>query len=266
MRLAWLTDIHLDFLSDEEIATFAARVAREAPDGVVVTGDISIAPELGPDLAKLVDAWRMPCWFVAGNHDYYGADVASVRRGMRELSRIEPKLRWLPSTGVVSLTPTTALVGVDGWADGRIGDGQGTSVVLNDHLRIRDLLQPSRAKLLEAARRLADEDARTLATLLGEALAPHEHVIVATHVPPFREASTHAGRIAGDDWLPWMTCHAIGETLRAMATDHPTRKITVLAGHTHDACRVSILPNLEVRTGAVEYGAPTVQEVFELGE
>ncbi len=264
MRLAWLTDIHLDFLADEEIAAFATTVASHRPDGVVVTGDISIAPELGPDLAKLVASWRVPCWFVAGNHDYYGAAIAPVRAAMRELSRVEPKLRWLPHAGVVSLGPTTALVGVDGWADGRLGDPEGTPVVLNDHLRIRDLVQPSRAKLLDVVRALGDEEARTLRALLGEALAPHEHVIVATHVPPFREASTHLGRISGDDWLPWMTCHAVGEALREIALAHPTRRITVLAGHTHDACRVSILPNLEVRTGAVEYGAPTVQDVLSL--
>ena len=264
MRLAWLTDIHLDFLTDEAIARFAAEVARRAPDGVVITGDISIAPELGADLAKLVAGWRVPCWFVAGNHDYYGASVAAVRAALCELHRVEPKLVWLPHAGVVPLSGETALVGVDGWADGRLGDPEGTGVVLNDHLRIRELVQPTRARLLEVVRRLGDEEARTLSRLLGEALAPHAHVIVATHVPPFREAATHQGRVSGDDWLPWMTCHAVGEVLRELALAHPTRKITVLAGHTHDACRVSILPNLEVRTVAVEYGAPSVQDVLEL--
>lgn len=264
MRLAWLTDVHLDFLTDDAIAAFAAEVARHRPDGVVITGDISIAPELGSDLAKLVATWRVPCWFVAGNHDYYGASIAPVRAALREIARIEPKLRWLPSAGVVALSPTTALVGVDGWADGRLGDPERTPIVLNDHLRIRDLVQPSREKLLEVVRRLGDEEARALHALLGEALAPHEHVIVATHVPPFREASTHLGKISGDDWLPWMTCHAIGQLLRRVALEHPSRRITVLAGHTHDACRVSILPNLEVRTGAVEYGAPTLQDVLEV--
>ncbi len=264
MRLAWLTDIHLDFLSATDISRFGAEVARHRPDGVVITGDISVAGTLGPDLVALAASWRVPCWFVAGNHDYYGSDIATVRRALGQLPEHAPQLRWLPAVGVVSLSPTTALVGVDGWGDGRLGDPEGTGIVLNDHLKIADLSRPSRAELLAEVRRIGDAEAKTLRDLLGEALAPHEQVIVATHVPPFREASTHEGAISGDDWLPWMTCHAVGEALRELAAANPSRNIIVLAGHTHDACRVSIQPNLEVRTGQAEYGAPTVQDVLEL--
>ncbi|HJL19862.1 MAG TPA: metallophosphoesterase [Sandaracinaceae bacterium LLY-WYZ-13_1] len=264
MRLAWLTDIHLDFLSDEEVDVFGARVARTGADAVVITGDISVAPALGPHLAKLVASWRVPCYFVAGNHDYYGAGVALLRTGLRALSDHDARLRWLPAAGVVPLTERTALVGVDGWADGRLGDPEGTPVVLNDHLQIADLRRPTRAGLLEATRALGDAEARTLRRLLGEALAPCEHVVVATHVPPFREAATHEGRVSGDDWLPWMTCHAVGEALRELAASHPSRRITVLAGHTHDRCHVRIADNLEVRTGHAAYGAPAIEDVLEL--
>lgn len=264
MRLAWLTDIHLDFLTREQIAALAGSVARLSPDAALVTGDISVAPALASHLAQLVAPWRFPCYFVAGNHDYYGAGVEPVRRGLRALQSVEPKLRWLPHCGVVRLTPRTALVGVDGWADGRLGDPEGTPVVLNDHLRIADLLQPTRADLLRAVRALGDAESATLRRLLGEALAPCEHVLVATHVPPFAESSTHQGAVSGPDWLPWMTCHAVGEVLREMAAAHPERRITVLAGHTHDRCRVRIADNLEVRTGAAEYGAPCVEDVLEI--
>lgn len=264
MRIAWLTDIHLDFLTDARILAFGAEVARTRPDAVVLTGDLSVAPALGPHLARLVSGWRCPCYFVAGNHDYYGASIARVRQALRTLPSIEPRLRWLPHEGVIRLTPRTALVGVDGWADGRLGDPEGTPVVLNDHLRIAELLQPSRAELLRVVRALGDAEAARLRTLLGEALAPCAHVFVATHVPPFAEASTHQGRIIGPQWLPWMTCHAVGEVLRELAAAHPERQITVLAGHTHDRCRVRIAPNLEVRTGAAEYGAPCIEELIEV--
>jgi predicted phosphohydrolase len=264
VRLAWLTDIHLDFLGADRIAAFSAEVARASPDAVVLTGDISVAPVLGPQLAQLVAGWRFPCYFVAGNHDYYGSSIDAVRRALRALPSMEPRLRWLPSQGVVRLTPTTALVGVDGWGDGRLGNPEGTPILLNDHLRIAELVQPSRAELLRVVRALGDAEAATLRTLLGEALAPCSRVIVATHVPPFAESSTHEGEVSGPDWLPWFTCHAVGEVLREMAAAHPEREIVVLAGHTHDRCRVRIAPNLEVRTGAVEYGAPRIEDVLEL--
>jgi predicted phosphohydrolase len=264
VKLAWLTDIHLDFLSPEAIAALGAKVVRSGADAALLTGDISVARALAAHLAALVRGWEVPCYFVAGNHDYYGASIDVVRRGLRELRGLDARLRWLPNEGVVRLTEKTALVGVDGWADGRLGDGAGTQVVLNDHLRIVDLLQPSRAKLLETVRAIGDAEAATLRRLLGEALAPCEHVIVATHVPPFRESSTHLGRVSGDDWLPWMTCHATGEVLRELALAHPERRITVLAGHTHDRCRVAIEPNLEVRVGAAEYGHPTIEDVLTI--
>jgi Icc protein len=264
VKLAWCTDIHLDFLEDDQITAFGSRIAREGADAVLLTGDISVAPVLGPQLARLVSSWKVPCYFVLGNHDYYGASIEVVRHGARAMAAIDRRLIWLPNAGVVRLNETTALVGVDGWADGRIGDPEGTPIVLNDHLRIADLLQPSRAKLLEVVRALGDAEAVALRRVLGEALAPCDHVIVATHVPPFRESSTHEGKISGDDWLPWMTCHAVGEALREIARAHPDRRITVLAGHTHDRCSVQIEPNLLVRTGHVEYGAPRVEAVLEL--
>lgn len=265
MKLLWCTDIHLDFLEDEAVSAFGAKIARSDADAVLLTGDISVAPALGPHLARLVSSWRTPCYFVLGNHDYYGASIDLVRRAVRELGSIDRRLIWLPSAGVVRLTPKTALVGVDGWADGRLGNPEGTPIVLNDHLRIADLLKPTRASLLSTVRALGDAEAETLQRVLGEALAPCEHVIVATHIPPFRESSTYEGKISGDDWLPWMTCDAVGRKLRELARAHPDRRITVLAGHTHDRCDVTIEPNLRVRTGMVEYGAPRIEDVIELG-
>lgn len=264
MKLAWATDIHLDFLDPERIAGFGRELSRTRADAVLLTGDLSVASRLGPDLAYLVRHCERPCYFVAGNHDYYGADVETLRRGLRRLRELEPRLRWLPNEGVVRLTPEVALVGVDGWADGRLGHPETTPILLNDHRLIADLRQPSREKLLEVARRLGDEEAATLERLLGEALAPCSQVIVATHVPPFAEAAAHEGRPSGPDWLPWMTCRAVGEVLRRAARAHPERRITVLAGHTHERWRVEIEDNLEVRVGRAVYAEPAIEDVLEI--
>lgn len=264
MRLAWATDIHLDFLDRARVAAFARAIEQTGAEAVVLTGDLSVARRLGADLGQLVSGCRLPCYFVAGNHDYYGADIAAVRRGLTKLREVEPRLRWLPAEGVVRLTPDTALIGVDGWADGRLGDPEGTEVLLNDHRLIADLLQPSRAELLAVVRRLGDEEAARLSRLLGEALAPCAHVLVATHIPPFAEASAYQGQLTGPAWLPWMTCHAVGEVLREAARTHPERRITVLAGHTHERWSVDIEPNLTVRVGRAVYGEPAVEDVLSL--
>src|SRR5688572_22159487 len=73
MHLAWLTDIHLNFLEDDARRDFAAAVAATGADGVVVTGDIAEAESLVPMLEELAEVVARPVWFVLGNHDFYGS-------------------------------------------------------------------------------------------------------------------------------------------------------------------------------------------------
>lgn len=42
-RLAWLTDIHLNFLQDSKVEHFCRSVADLSPDAVLIGGDISDA-------------------------------------------------------------------------------------------------------------------------------------------------------------------------------------------------------------------------------
>ncbi|MBZ0233327.1 MAG: metallophosphoesterase, partial [Deltaproteobacteria bacterium] len=79
MRLAWLTDIHLDFLDPAARAALATSVRDRKPDGVVVTGDIAIAPSVLELIEQLATASGAPLWFVLGNHDFYRGSVADVR-------------------------------------------------------------------------------------------------------------------------------------------------------------------------------------------
>lgn len=265
-RLAWATDVHLNFLAATGIEAFREEVARQEADGVVITGDIAEAPTLEPLLSLLAAELKTPIYFVLGNHDYYRSGIGQVRAVARELSRRSPWLAWLPALGVVELTRDVALVGVDGWSDGRCGDYERSPVMLNDYLLIADLAGATKADRLERLHRLGDAEAEALRGPLGEALGKYERVIVATHVPPFEEACWHEGKVSNDEWLPHFTCRAVGDVLRAAAVAHPDRKIRVLCGHTHGSGTAQILPNLKVVTGAAEYGEPRVQGVIELGE
>lgn len=86
---------------------------------------------------------------------------------------------------------------------------------------------------------------------LPQALSEFQHVIFATHVPPFREACWHRGKISDDDWLPHFTCKAVGDVLLEIMKENPDRKLIVLCGHTHGAGEAQQLPNLKVLTGAL---------------
>jgi hypothetical protein len=156
-------------------------------------------------------------------------------------------------------------VGVDGWGDARLGNPETTAVRLNDFLLISELAGLGRRALLERLRALGEECAQRLRKSLPEALERHRRVLVLTHVPPFREACWHEGRLSNDDWLPFFTCAAVGEVLREALAARPDREALVLCGHTHGEGVARVLPNLEVRTGGARYGAPAVQQVLELG-
>ena len=113
---------------------------------------------------------------------------------------------------------------------------------------------------------LGDQAAAYFQNTLPEALAQYENVIVLIHTPPFREACWHEGEISANDWLPHFSCKAVGDVLAKVMRNHPDKQMTVLCGHTHSSgiCRVS--PNLQVKTGGAEYGAPEIQEIIEVRE
>ena len=262
-RLAWATDVHLNFLSASGMDAFCAALQREEPDAILITGDIAEAPTVEPLLSIVAAELKTPIYFVLGNHDFYRGSIGRVREAVVELCRRSAWLSWLPAAGVVPLGRDTALIGVDGWSDGRLGDYVRSPVMLNDYVLIAELAGLTRAARLERLNALGDAEAARLSELLGEALGSYRRVIVATHVPPFKEACWHEGRISNDDWLPHFSCRATGEVLRRAALERPDRKIRVLCGHTHGSGTADVLPNLKVITGGAEYGEPRVQGVIE---
>jgi 3',5'-cyclic AMP phosphodiesterase CpdA len=258
MRLAWLTDIHFEFLEEHERTRFCKNISAAGPDGVLVGGDTALAETVVSVLREMQESIQKPIWFVLGNHDYYGGSVAEVRDRAAALSA-EGRTVWLGAVDVVQLSPQAALVGHDGWGDTGFGDHEGSPVVLNDFYRIADLRQPDKAQLGRVLRRLGEESEVHLRRVLRDALERFEQVVVLTHVPPFREASWHEGRISSDAYLPYFACRATGEVLLEEAGRRPDRSVTVLCGHTHSPGECQPLPNLRVRTGASQYGKPTVQ-------
>lgn len=267
MRVAWATDLHLNFADSLAIDQFADEVHAGRPDVLLLAGDIGQATDLVARLGLLRRLLQPPIYFVLGNHDYYHGSIAGVRGDVAAAVGRLRDLTWLSVSEPVSLTGTTALVGHDGWGDGRLGNTETSPVVLNDFRLIEELRQASRSghhQLITRLQRLGDEAASHLRTCLTRALAAHQHVLVLTHVPPFREAAWHEGRESGEDWLPYFACQAVGDVVREVMADHPDHRVTVLCGHTHGGGYCRVLPNVEVFTGGAEYGQPRLQGVFEV--
>jgi predicted phosphohydrolase len=261
-RLAWLTDIHLNFLRQAGLKAFFESLPEA--DAFAITGDIDEAHDLAGQLRAFSE--RGPVYFVLGNHDYYRGSIAGVRGEVRELCRQVPNLLWMPDAGIVSLSDSTCLIGHDGWGDGRLGDYHGSDVMLNDFGLIGEFggFDEDPDQRLAKLHTLGDEAAAHFLAVLPEALERFRHVIVLTHVPPFREACWHEGKVSNDKWLPFFTCKAVGDALKDAMAEAPDRQMTVLCGHTHGSGEAQILPNLLVLTGGAVYGKPRVQRVIEV--
>lgn len=268
MRLAWLTDIHLNFLGDDERQIFYQEVAQDNGDAVLISGDIAEAPPLTDLLKEMASAIKKPIYFILGNHDYYRGEVSEVHEAMTALTKAHDQLFWLPASGIQQLNKTTLLLGQDGWADGRLGDYQNSRVSLNDSRFIKDLFQArmlGKSQLLEKMQQLADIDAKQLQNDLVKAVGQDpKKIIVLTHVPPFREACQHEGQISDDNWLPYFSSKVIGDELMQSAQENPSIEFLVLCGHTHSNAYYQPLNNLTIKAGAAEYYSPVVQEVITI--
>ena len=259
MSLAWVTDIHLNFLDASGIATFCASIAATGAEGVIVSGDISESRELEHHLELLAEHLTRPVYFVIGNHDAYRGSIAGTKETAARVAASSRWLRYLPLSGVIPIDEDTCLVGVDGWADTRLGDWAGSRVVLNDYRMIDELRGHTQAPLAAVLQAISDAETELGRTLLREALDRFRRVIFVTHVPPFEGATWHEGKISDASWLPHFSSRSMGVMLLEEIDARASRELLVLCGHTHGAGVYRPRSNVEVRTGGADYGAPEVQ-------
>ncbi len=262
-RVAWLTDIHLNFLESAEVERFWEQVAEGRPDAVLLGGDVAEAPSVVDYLAQMSNWLPCPVYFVLGNHDYYRGSIGKVRQQASALCESRANLHFLTGSGPFELSPSVGLVGDDGWADARLGDYERSLVMMYDYRLIDELSGMSKAQRWPVLRELGDAAARHVSEALPQALERYPQVWLLTHVPPFREACWYQGQISNDEWLPHFTCLAVGQAVLKIMREYPQRQLTIFCGHTHSSGECRPLDNVRVVTGQAEYGAPTVQQWLE---
>lgn len=261
MKLAWMTDPHLNFLDVDSRKEFCMTLNKLKVDALLISGDIGEAVGIESYLKLLYENVHLPIYFVLGNHDYYRGSIAEVRSRVTRLCAKFKKLTWLPQAGLIQITPEVCLLGHDSWADGRIGNFFDSRVMLNDYRMIEELKGLSTAERLNKLHALGDEAAEYFMRFLPKAIQKYKQVIIVTHVPPFREACWHEGEISNDEYLPHFSCKAVGDVLRNVMAGAEAQML-VLCGHSHSSGEARILPNLLVKTGKAQYGSPAVNEII----
>ncbi len=265
MKLLWLTDLHLDRVEPGSKQQFYRRLESEPFDAVVITGDISVARLLSQHLCEIAEVCspRM-VHFVLGNHDFYGSSFIEVERIAAECCVRNQNLKHLGSAEEVRLTPTTALIGHRGWADGRAWGSRRTSRQDPDRFSIRDLRGHSAKSAYQKMDELGRESGNYFRRMLPRILTFYRDVIIATHVPPFARAALFNGTNCDRTRLPHYTNISAGGVIQRITEQFPQTRTTVLCGHTHHSATISITPNLDVRVGGARVGLPGVQDCIDL--
>ena len=269
MRLAWATDIHLDMTGDTigKIRSLASDAA--STDAVLITGDISVSNNILQHLSLLELTIEKPIYFVLGNHDYYGSNIMSVRKTVNDFCNSSSYLRYMSSVPFVRLQPGVNLIGHDSWYDAQNGNPRNNVVLMNDWIQISDFNSALRGSysgqvlnkdvIIQISQRLAQQSVNHIANGIKAVVKESDHIIVMTHVPPFRESFNGMNKHSGtsvNDVLPWYTCKLMGDTLLAAAKTYPHVKFTVLSGHAHSHYDNDLLNNLNVKVGRAIYGNP----------
>lgn len=263
--LAWATDLHLPLVDRDSLATFCETLASASAsaDAIAITGDISDGRYLKRDLSLIAETVQKPLFVLLGNHDRYYTSFAEVERVVQDVVAGHPLVHRLTGREVVALSTSTALVGVDGWADGRSGSGSASPLVLNGMVLIRDLAMLSRAAQWEKMAKLSRGFSETAKETLESAMSSFREVVFLTHVPPLLESTWHEGRISGPDLLPHFCNASLGEVIRDACRKHRATKLTVLCGHTHSE-GIHSEDNLTVLTAGAVYGSPRIDRVIPI--
>jgi Icc-related predicted phosphoesterase len=264
MKLCWLTDPHLEFTDYLDVENLCKKIRSTNAEALLITGDIGTSSSLCRHLEFLARHLDKTIYFVLGNHDYYGSSIKIVNRDVAKLVKWTKNLVWLSKAGIIELSSDTCLIGHEGLADARLGNPEGSGVILNDYIRIQDLVQPTKELRIEVQRKLGDSAARYLRKQLKVAVSKYSKIIVALHVPPFPEACWHEGKNTDDNYLPHFGCEATGRVLKSVMLMHPEISMTVFCGHTHSGGFAQILPNLKVYTAGAEYRYPAIADVIEI--
>lgn len=231
---------------------FIDRITSINADGLILTGDISNGLWLESDLRYLAEHHKKPIYFVLGNHDYYWRHIGSVQNDVRRLCSEYPNLIWLTESSLQIIAPNVSLVGHEGWFDANCGDRDATQWAVDRILNLDFWRVGDHVDQIYMWREMAKLSASILEEKIRSALANSRIVYVATHFPPWKEASRADGKILEKLWHAYNTNVVLGQKLEDIAAK-TTSQIVVLAGHTHLSCNLTVSKNLTCRVAQSSY-------------
>lgn len=263
MSLLWITDAHLDHLSETVKDAWFEKLAKTRADMLLLGGDTANSRVFRRMLGRITKVFPGKVALVAGNHDYYHTSISEFRAELSVLHRtgviiFEPGCQSAP----LLLAEGVYLCGSGGWGDASAGSADAAGMELNDEHLIAELRT---GNLTARLRELGKESAKHLQEQLAAVPEGASCVIVLTHVPPWPEAAWHEG-LNSDAWaLPRFCWQAGGNVISRAAERMPQTRFIVLCGHTHSD-GIWKQGNITCYTAGSAYGRIDHSGMITLGE
>ena len=261
--LLWITDAHLDHLSDTAEDAWFEKLGKTQADMLLLGGDTANARIFSRMLGRIEEVFSGKVALVAGNHDYYHTSIIDFRAKLAGLQRsgvivFEPGCQSKP----IQLAESVYLCGSGGWGDASAGYADAAGMALNDENLIAELRT---GNLTTRLRELGKESAKHLQKQLAAVPEGACCVIVLTHVPPWPETSWHEGRHSDAMALPRFCWQAGGKVISQAAERMPQTRFIVLCGHTHSdgICKNA---NITCHTAGSAYGRIDHSGMIALGK
>jgi predicted phosphohydrolase len=252
-KYVWLTDTHLSMsIIPAMKRRFIDRIKSIGADGLIITGDISNGLWLESDLRYLAEHHQKPIYFVLGNHDYYWRHMGSVHEDVRRLCKEYSNLFWLSENDPITLTEGVALVGHEGWFDANCGDRDSTYFAVDRFINLDIWRAGDHVDQIFMWREMAKISSEAIEQKVISAAKKAEVIYIATHFPPWKEASRADGKFLEKLWHAYNTNTTLGKTLERL-TQTVKAQLVVLAGHTHLSCNFTVSKRLQCRVAPASY-------------
>jgi len=264
-KIAWFSGPKLDSVSNIQVMMLCEAIDDANVDAIVINGNIAQPKEFSERISWF-DYSNKPLYFVLGPHDYSGQLVQTVREKMSTQYGKNKNCNWLTVTEPVKLSKTTALIGVDGWGDIRIGKKFHTKLLMTEHCRIDDLRQSTNKRdILWKLRSLAEADAKLAKKKLTSALKRFKNVIFMSHIAPYANALLKDEQLPNEHLLPYYVSKCLGDVITDVAKQYTDNNITVLCSPTANNVVYKELDNVTVMTNIKRSnGFESLQRIIEV--
>jgi predicted MPP superfamily phosphohydrolase len=269
--IAWATDTHFDMASKKQFKKFLKSANDANADALLITGDIATSKDWHSSLLHIAHELEdIPVFFILGNHDIYGSSIAAEYEKLNNPNDENNNLFALSTMkSPILLNNSTALIGHQNWWDGGHSNNKSNIIdqtfMFQDYSLIQDLMNlPKAEDRFSVLHALSLEASKVIVAKCKNAFLYRDNVILATHVPPFKQNCTTLSLQMTENFLSHFSSKLLGDALLNLMKEYPEKQLLVLSGHTHEETTYSPLHNLKSITAKASLFKPRVHTVLKL--